>query len=205
MITKFIVGLFLFATIVAANTPNAEQGILQPESIAEMKTMNIQESTFGEPSYPMATMSLNLLRNCTTDADCSYNGFCENDGKTCHCDDHYATFPYDSDPQCNYKRKTTMTAGCLEFFFGIVGAGDWYLGNTVIATVILCLSLGGCGLALLLAGIAACTSNPESGAPTCLCTLLVLESIAGIWGFVRFIMMVTGGITDSNGIALYQS
>ena len=43
--------------------------------------------------------------NCTSDAQCNYNGVCTDSNK-CQCDDDYATHdPDGNDDQCNYKRK----------------------------------------------------------------------------------------------------
>ena len=46
--------------------------------------------------------------------------------KTCICSDQYATFPHDSLLQCNYQRKSQLTAFLLEFFITF-GAGHFYV------------------------------------------------------------------------------
>lgn len=67
--------------------------------------------------------------NCTGHESCSYRGVCVN-ANECMCDDGYITYRPSSDVQCNYRQKKALIAFLLEFFLPIVGAGEWYLGNT---------------------------------------------------------------------------
>jgi len=62
---------------------------------------------------------LNLNSTCLVDN-------INKENKTCICSDQFATFPQNSLIQCNYQRKSQMTAFLLEFFITF-GAGHFYV------------------------------------------------------------------------------
>jgi TM2 domain-containing membrane protein YozV len=83
------------------------------------------------------------LAGSCTETMCNNHGYCNNDNTTCICNSGYTTYKSKDGSQCNYKQKDSVTAFCLTFFLMFVGAGNWYLGNTVMAVGQLVYSIGG--------------------------------------------------------------
>lgn len=123
---------------------------------------------------------------------CSYNGECQNDGLSCHCYDEYTTYNPPEGYQCNYKKKSALTAFLLEFFLGEFGAGLWYLGNYGLAAGQLAMSIGIC----IPASILLCLGAKEFSA-----TLVGLSQFGLlIWIVIEWAFIINGHRTDGNGV-----
>lgn len=140
--------------------------------------------------------------NCTDKADCNYRGQCTETGK-CKCNDGYITFKPSKDIQCNYEQKNTVTAFCLQLFFGYVGIGEWYLENNDIAGGQLGLFLG----IFVLICIAMCAGLKSDGdTPAlamligCICCLAFVGMI--IWDVYTIVIIGSGTETDGNGASI---
>lgn len=144
--------------------------------------------------------SWNSTFNCTTSAMCNYQGVCNDEMTACVCDDEWATFESQNGTQCNYHRKSQMTAFWLSFFLNWVAVGHWYTGKI------------GWGVASLLVFLIPCClgycyfiiigTKDEGWMPigeTCTgCSVLL--SIA-FW-IIALGMYASSGATDGNGVLL---
>lgn len=105
--------------------------------VINLKREFSNEQTFEKLQMPeLASYHLEAIEDtftCVvgTSTNCSSNGVCVEPGQ-CQCNNRYTTFNSDY-MQCNYHQKNTVTAFCLEFFFGAFGAGHWYLRNMGLA------------------------------------------------------------------------
>jgi TM2 domain-containing membrane protein YozV len=105
---------------------------------------------------------------------------------------------WDIDPEAPYGRdpitgkplsdKKAATAGVLELFLGMFGAGRFYIGSKTIA---------GCQLGLTILGIVLAQFTTHSDNASGLVGLLVLGVI--IWGVVDGIRMLKRSIPDGQG------
>jgi TM2 domain. len=77
----------------------------------------------------------------TKDIECNYHGVCTSAGDDCICDEHYITYNPPNNTKCNYKQKKRLVAFLLQFYFGALGAGEWYLGNNDLACFIVMYTL----------------------------------------------------------------
>jgi len=145
--------------------------------------------------------------NCTfAPDDCSNHGSCNLLGTECICDSDYTTF--DSiDKQCDYKRKSQLTAFLLSFFFGVFGAGRWYIGDILIGSIKVCTIWGltCCGTC----GIALCFNTKNENSDKCVisCWRLFVSLFMLCWYIADIIIFATlkSGSTvlvDGNGIEL---
>ena len=155
------------------------------------------------------TIQLNDQNNCTLNGDtietssktCSYNGICLDTGY-CKCNSEYATYPTNSNKQCNYLRKSRLIAILLHFFLGFeFGAGEYYLGNIDLATIqlMLCLPLI-CVTSLIISAITKKSENEWSS----ILTLFIFLGMFGFW-IIDLIKIVDGSRKDGNGITTYQN
>ncbi|OBH29580.1 hypothetical protein A9X03_09255 [Mycobacterium sp. E1715] len=109
-----------------------------------------------------------------------YPGYPPYPGYAGHGDSHA---PYGRDPVTGLplSDKSASTAGLLQLFFGLFGAGRFYLDSTRIAVAQLCLGIFGTVFTLFC----------FLGFP------VLLASV--IWAIVDAIMMFTGSVKDSYG------
>lgn len=149
---------------------------------------------------------------------CSNNGVCQSDGH-CYCNNKYATYPEDSDTECNYHRKSRFIAFAWHLFFGLEsGAGEWYLGNNDYATFEVVLFIPALIGFTCLFGIFGCcidmcnqkkdtlSSTNEKGEATQCCGLIGLVlgicSVFAMFGWWSFELwsIATYNRTDGNGV-----
>ena len=137
-------------------------------------------------------LNLTINYNCTTNADCNYNGNCMNNHQ-CKCNDGYITF--DSETQCNYKQKNTLTAFLLELFIGMyTGAGYFYLELNYLALGQLFYFWGGI---LVFCFSSLCISSDFK---IIIPILIFLWGIGIImWWLYVVILIAKGTIRDNNG------
>lgn len=140
--------------------------------------------------------SSGVAGNCTTNADCNWNGLCLPSGY-CKCFDKYATFPADSFPECNYEKLNRLYAASLEGGIGAtIGAGDLYLGNkNPMIGSILIFWVG------LIATIVVLIIFDDGLCLRFVCYSWLLCFV--IYTACRFYMMANGRVKDSNGIDTY--
>jgi TM2 domain-containing membrane protein YozV len=103
----------------------------------------------------------------------------------------YPTPGYAADPQAPFGRdpatgmplsdKSAVTAGLLQLFLGVFGAGRFYIDSTQIAVAQLCLGIFGIVFGLF-----------------CFVGLPVLVGVA-VWALVDAVMMFTGSVRDNYG------
>ena len=111
--------------------------------------------------------------HCHSDKNCSYNGRCSDDRTRCICDSSYATHGAPEGIQCNYERKSQVSAFVLQFLFGIVcDAGRMYLDkyDTLFWVKLWTSTLAGIAAFLLVVVVLACLysytlSNSASETP----------------------------------------
>jgi TM2 domain-containing membrane protein YozV len=96
-------------------------------------------------------------------------------------------------PVTGVSTKSRLVAGLLCFFFGTIGAHRFYTGK--IGTAIAQLVLFIFGYAIVFAGV-------EAEALRAVGTVVL--SVAGIWVFIDFIMILVGKFKDKNGLRLKQ-
>lgn len=68
---------------------------------------------------------------------CNGHGICDFGGKICVCDKEYATYNYNINDQCNYKRKHLSTAIILQIVPVVswLGSADFYIDHNVTGTL----------------------------------------------------------------------
>jgi len=123
------------------------------------------------------TQTLSSVVNCTTDADCNYRGRCSVLTSDCVCDRGYLTFNCEIGEGCCYVQKQQLTAFCLSFFVGVVGADRFYLGHDAVGAGKLVYFLG---------------------TPCVLCILAIILELNGVdghmWGLLFRFFWVLGGM-----------
>lgn len=138
--------------------------------------------------------------NCTTDADCDFNGRCMPSG-TCRCDERYVTYG-ETTVGCNYKKMNRLLPFLMEFFFGFLfGVGYFILGKTALGV--------GQLLAFFLPLFSMCASGvcvfkeKSLGAVLCnvISTLVLLGAVG--WWIYALVAIGTGDVTDDNGVPTY--
>ena len=93
--------------------------------------------------------------------------------------------------------KSKITAALLAFFLGGFGVHSFYMGNNKKGFIQLGITI--LGLALVIAGIASfATGATVTISGTILIGYLLLFGV-GIWAFVDFIRILTGGLTPEEG------
>merc|ERR1712062_266940 len=122
----------------------------------------------------------------------------------CICDAEYATYPNpkpdDVDEMyCNYKRKVQKTAFFLDFFFGMFGAGHWYIGSYVMAGIKLGLCVGVCYCGSCFCVVVADEMDEEAPA---VCWGVCSTLAVFIWWLVDVIRFGKNFYDDDNGIGL---
>ncbi|AYV77643.1 MAG: hypothetical protein Dasosvirus17_3 [Dasosvirus sp.] len=157
---------------------------------SKIKQFDSEESKQIVYLHDPKEMNLEELFICIGTSSCSYNGQCDDSGNYCHCYAGYITYQPSSDVQCNYEQKKRSEAFWLEIFFGMVGAGEWYLGNIDIATGQLAMFLGikvlyGCFYIFI-------GKNAKTG-------VSIPYLALGIWIIVDCIYIGTGNRLDGNG------
>ena len=193
---------FLFSTNAITNTT------LLRTNIIHLISLNTQNTHNQFDPLPIHLYQLNLQNNCTLNGDtintksqtCSYNGICTETGY-CNCDYEYATYPDDAKKQCNYNRKSRLTAILLHLFFGLCfGGGEYYLGNTDLGTIQLLLFLP---LIFLISVIsAAICQKDENVCGKSLTTMITLAMF--IFWIVDLVKIIDGSRKDGNGVSTYE-
>ena len=134
--------------------------------------------------------------------DCNGHGFCFDDFKSdafrsgCHCFDGFATFhPRIAGTQCNYARKNQSTAFLLSLFLGVFGAGRFYVGRWLTATM-KCIG----ALAISAGCSAGCYAMalPEMSAAVVCCYVITVV----VWWIVDIILFACNAVSDGNGVQL---
>lgn len=131
---------------------------------------------------------------CNTSAECSYNGLCAVD--RCRCFNGYVK--HDSELGCNYRQKSRLTAFMLEFLFGGLGAGWFYLNRLEFAIPALVMLVFVCCAkpCLML-----CEENENRTIGVGTLTVVFILFIVGLW-LHGVITMGMGTATDSNGVVV---
>lgn len=143
---------------------------------------------------------------------CSNHGVCQSNGH-CYCSLKYATYPDDSDTECNYHRKSRFIAFCWHLFFGLeAGAGEWYLGNKDYATFEVVLFFPALIGFIIVFGCFGCCvdmaqekkGNEAETTKCCGCIGAVLGvcsviAMFGFWGYELW-AIATYHRTDGNGV-----
>lgn len=140
---------------------------------------------------------------------CSNHGICQSDGH-CYCNFKYATYPKNSETQCNYRRKSRFNAFVLHLFFGLeTGAGEWYLGNKDYATfevVLFFPAIIGFTFVFVLFGcvIDICCDTDGGAINSCgvmgvIIGILSVLAMVGFWGYELW-AIATYNRTDGNGV-----
>lgn len=132
-----------------------------------------------------------------------YGGECTGQFKeTCTCNDEYATYPYDTDILCQYKKKKQLIAFLLEFFL-MLGIGHYYLENYVHAILKSIIFLTAYSLFITLKFLSVKTeqNNPYRVVISLIASLFLITII--IWQCIDVILMGIGFYTDGNGVELY--
>ena len=98
--------------------------------------------------------------------------------------------PYGRDPVTEkpLSDKKAAIAGVLQLFFGIFGAGRFYMGSKAI---------GGCQLGLTIVGVVLAQVTAYSDTASGLVGLLLIGVI--IWAIIDAILMFTRRVTDGQG------
>ncbi len=92
--------------------------------------------------------------------------------------------------------KSKMTAALICFFLGTFGVHSFYMGNKMKGLIQLILGAGG-WILVLVNGFAAATSGTAAVALGTVGLLMILA--VGIWAFIDFIRILTGGLTPEEG------
>jgi len=114
---------------------------------------------------------------CDSATQCAGNGFCDPGGQ-CVCFEGAIDFECPAGVRCCYKQKKVLVAFLLEFFLGLGGGGDWYLGRFVHA---------GCRLGITLLG---------------LCTSGATIAVSWTWAVVNLFLFGLNAVVDGNGAPL---
>jgi hypothetical protein len=128
-----ILFIFLTSLIISftkSEDPHNSKLTLYDSEIENLKGYQMASNQISSPSFRnLATFK------CENEAtDCSGHGTCNEDKNACICQKEWATFPDDSQPQCNYHKKRQLVAFLFEFFLGF-GAGHFYCENYVNASL----------------------------------------------------------------------
>jgi len=162
--------------------------------------------------YQMATKQIasNSFRNlaifkCENDErDCSGHGTCNEEKNACICTEEWATFPEDSNQQCNYHKKKQLAAFLFEFFLGF-GAGHFYCENYTIASLKLTSFLFGiCIICLLPLTAKFINDRCESDSMVILTSCFYYLCAMGLafWFIYDLVIFGMNKYKDGNGIPL---
>jgi TM2 domain-containing membrane protein YozV len=94
-------------------------------------------------------------------------------------------------------RKSKVAAALLAFFLGGFGVHSFYMGQTKKGLIQLGLTL--VGLGLMIAGIANYASGLGDPLPTLAIIGYAMMLGVGIWAFIDFIRILTGGLEPEEG------
>lgn len=159
-------------------------------------------------SSPIHLYKLTIQNNCTLNGDqigtdsksCSYNGICTETGY-CKCDDEYATYPDNAKKQCNYHRKSRLTAILLHIFFGLCfGGGEYYLENVDLGTIQLLLFLP---FIFVVSIISASIWKEDDNPCRKLFTFMITIAMSIFW-IIDLVKIVDGSRKDGNGVSTYE-
>ena len=135
-----------------------------------------------------------LYGECTSDDDTNE--------KKCVCLDSHATYPENSEKQCNYKRKKQLTAFLLEFFV-TYGAGHFYTKNYKLAIPKLVVFVVFYCLFIVLRIIS--KAREESKVASLIICITALVCLVGMlcWQLYDLIQFGRNKHKDGNGIKLF--
>lgn len=155
--------------------------------------------------YSFTGAILNEQNNCIVNGDmentisetCSYNGICLCTGY-CQCKKKYATYPFDSNKQCNYKRKSRIDALIHHFFIGLLlGGGEMYLGNEQLGMLQFWLFIPLIVIVFFVSIAVPKTCNYSYGLTSFIAIMMIL-----FW-IIDFVKIEDGSRKDGNGIETY--
>jgi len=188
-------------TLSPATASPAESPTLSP-SLNPTRVPTLSPSTASPTASPTADPSKSPTASPTF-PDCGH-GEVDETGSKCICREQYTTYPLPDHYEahevvlyCNYKQKKQVSAFCLHFFFGPLGAGHWYIGSyryliaalqLVITLLSICLScIGDAGKEDNIFGIG--------------CSL---GCVTLFWWVVDMVLFGINYYADGNGVDLYE-
>mmetsp|Transcript_75535 Transcript_75535/g.120135 ORF Transcript_75535/g.120135 Transcript_75535/m.120135 type:complete len:245 (+) Transcript_75535:17-751(+) len=187
----------IIVTIIVTRNLNAS---LSPSSTASTTNTGQAYNTFIDEDTNYLDSNA-ITSDCDSAIDCNAHGRCSYDSTYCVCDIGYTTYAAPNGTECNYKQKYQMNAFLLSLFLGGFGAGRYYVGDYVLATVKLLLIFVGCYIACITMMSGYGTDN--SSLLVCgYCVLFCSACTLGVWVIVDIVLFACNDIPDGNGVAL---
>lgn len=141
---------------------------------------------------------ITTVGTCKTPKDCSYNGYCTDEG-LCHCDRGWVT--HDPSNPCGYEQKKQLIAFLLNFFLGkVCGAGYFYTGQMALGAGQVVLFWSPLFLTAVIGGCLLGGSESVSGAMSCLLYPIYLGAFG--WWVAVTVRFGLNYIPDENGVSL---
>jgi len=187
----------------AEDTQTAIADVAAPED-----NDNLEEDTEMSKRVPFGGGS------CTTNADCNYNGDCNN--TVCTCQNNYAG------AFCQHKLKSKLTSFLLAFFVGQYGAMRFYLGYTGDGVGKIILIVGGilvCCFGICMGGASsgvfgAAAENPAvslgAGIPMIVCAIccallgFCALLASWLWWIIDWGLILSNKLDDNEGYPLAE-
>lgn len=111
------------------------------------------------------------------------------------CTETEGMYWHDDYDQC-VCRRTVLSAGLLQIFYGVLGGGWWYIGETLRAIIITAITV----IAIIFHCIGAGVGKKDGAICTVLGTLMILG--AAIWAGFGFIKIMVNNEPISEGCYL---
>ncbi|AYV83223.1 MAG: hypothetical protein Hyperionvirus5_29 [Hyperionvirus sp.] len=131
------------------------------------------------------------------DNDCGYGVMVNN---SCVCYDYYMVGNNGAPAKCTVAMKSWLTASLLQTFFGFVGSGFWYIGNSLLFGFEL-----GIFVIIVVLIVALCDEKNSDYQEASYCMSLCFASVCGflMWT-VTLAMMWNNDYNDWNGNPLFK-
>jgi hypothetical protein len=173
-----------------------------------IQARNVIKETF-ENNRHFQLQSINnftCIPNAPSNPECSYKGVCTKDGKDCVCTIGYAS-TREGVFKCDYEQKKALTAFLLEFFFGYLGAGYFYLGIINYGVGQLLLTVLGCiPMCIVMCCAFAGENKTDLSASLFTCCVGILGCLwfCGILGWDIYVLVTIGtcSINDAYGMPM---
>lgn len=132
--------------------------------------------------------------SCMNSLDCNLNGKCNLTTFSCECNSPYISYKGE---ECNYKRKSQLTAFLLQLFLGEFGAAEFYTEYYLFAFI----KLGLVAFSML----SFCVAFKSGCGSICVRLVMTVVMVAvALWWIVDSFRYGMNKIPDGNGVSLHS-